>query len=55
MYWYDSAVSPSDEKPEGWCEVVCVLPELKVKKKFSGGKLVDRPESGKFNCKFESW
>ncbi|XP_067942386.1 uncharacterized protein [Watersipora subatra] len=45
-------VSPNDETPEGWCEVTCVFPDLKVSTKFIGGKLVKRPEAGVFDCKF---
>ena len=45
-------VSHEDEKTEGWCEIICVIPELKTNKRLSGGKFVDKPTGGKLNCKF---
>jgi len=45
-------VTHEDEKTEGWCEIICVIPELKTNKRLSGGKFVDKPTGGKLNCKF---
>jgi len=49
-----SVVTTNDEQPEGWCEVICVIPELKVKKSFAGGKFTDKPAVGNFDHQFEN-
>ena len=49
-------VSPTDDKPEGWCEVICVLPGLKVKREFSmtKKKFIKLPVSKNYKCKFSA-